>query len=166
MITDEPYFFDKNNKNIKKILKKQGNKTCRDKIHDETLLSSINKFDFGYVVLENKASIDDKKDNINSKYLLVSFILFRIDFIVNESFMFIDLLCSNINYKENNYGSKLLDLCCDYAKHKKIGFIHLHAINESKLIELYMRYGFTIVAPINNNKGEIKVYLMKKNILE
>jgi hypothetical protein len=96
MITDKPYFFDRRNKDIKKILRKQGNKTCRDIIHDETLLSSINKFDYGYAVLKNKAFIGNNKDNINSKYLLASFILFRIDFANNEPFIFIELICSNI----------------------------------------------------------------------
>lgn len=164
MLTDEPYFFDRKNKDVKKILKKQGNKTCRDIIYDKTLSCAIAKFDFGYAILKNKASICNKKDDTNNKYLLVSFILFKIAYINNNPHIFIDLICSNINYENENHKLKLLNLCCNYAKENKIEFIQLYAINEHKLVEWYMKNGFTIVAPINDNNGKIKVYLMRKNI--
>ena len=160
--TNDPIFFDKHNKNIKKLLKKQGNITCRDKIHDKTLANSIRKFDYGFAIIKNKA-FGENNLNINHKYSLVAYILFRIDYLNNTEYIFIDLVCSNKNHKNEHYGTQLLNLCCDYAKKNNISYIQLHSLNEIRLIEWYMKQGFNIVFPIKLN-DEIKVYLMDKKI--
>jgi hypothetical protein len=37
--------------------------------------------------------------------VVASYILFRIDYINNEPYVFIDLICSNKNYKNEIYGT-------------------------------------------------------------
>lgn len=163
MNVDEPYFIDKHNKDVKKILKKQGNRACRDKIHEKTLLNSIHKFDYGFVILKNKAIIGSIKKNSSDKFLLVSFILFKIDYIDDKKYIFIDLLCSDEKYKKENYGKILLEKCFEYALNNDIDYVQLHALNEVKLIEWYMNNGFSVVSPIKIN-DTIKVYIMEKNL--
>ena len=163
MITDQPYFFDRKTEDIKNILKKQGNKTCKKALQEKALLAAVKKFDFGYAILKNKAAAGNKVNNINDKYLLAAYILFRIDYFNNEPCIYVELICSHKNYKGENYGKMLLDLCIEYGKNNEIFYVQLHSLNEIKLLEWYMANEFSIVAPIKV-KDEIKVYLMERYI--
>lgn len=163
MITDEPYFFDRKNHDIKKILKKQGNMTCRDSIPKEALLSAIHAFDYGYAILKNKAIMGKTIQSINDKYKLVAYVLFRIVYLNGAPSIFIESICSDVNYKNEMHGKILLNLCIQYGKDNKINYIELHSLNEIKLIKWYEKYGFNIVRPIKM-KNEIKVYIMELHI--
>ena len=159
MITNEPFLFDKRNRDMKKIIKKQGNNVCRNKINKKALHNILYKFDYGYAILNEKANIGKKIIDANDKYKLISYVLFRINYIGDKQCIFIELICSDDKYKDKQYGTKMIELCKKYAVENNIKYIQLHSLNELKLLKWYEQNGFNIIVPIKL-ENETKAYLM------
>lgn len=130
-----PYFFDRSNNNMKKILREQRNTTCEEAICDGAINSAIIGFNYGYAILSKNSNKNEK-----NKYILNAFILFHIKYTrnINFQYVFIEMISSNIDHRKN-----LLDLCIQYCKKFEITYVYLYISNAPETVAWYENFGFT-----------------------
>ena len=153
-----PDLFSASDSNMKKLIRKQGVVVCRDKIYASTLHASLEKFDYGFAFVTNKAQIGQKLYRMENRYHLDGFVLLES---IDEYELRIHLLCVDESHRGDGY--ILMKHVFDYAKDNDYLSITLHALPEDHLIKWYETLGFTIVNNLYKD-GELKVVAMSTQV--
>lgn len=153
-----PELISSDNKNIKRILRKQGPDICRGRIYKSTLDSAIEKFDYGFVYMVQKAQLGQSLLKVENRYNVNGFLLMEG---LGEYELRIHLIC--VTESSKGLGMLLMQQAIQFAKENDYANITLYSLPESSLVNWYQQFGFTIINEIMKG-GEIKVYLMSMNI--
>jgi hypothetical protein len=160
---DDYIYFDKSHKDYKLIIKliiEQGNIICRGEFDNSVIKNSIEKLEYGYIHIQQKAQIGQMK-NKKKEFIGYSFIICT----KKMDIPFITLICARQNTKD---GVKLLQLVEEKSINEGYKYIALHSIIEINLINWYKKQGFVIEDEIfidYYDKKKPKVYLMSKKLL-
>jgi hypothetical protein len=153
-------YFDKSHKDYKFIIKliiEQGNIICRGEFDNSVIRNSIEKLEYGYIHILQKAQIKKKE----KEFIGYSFIICT----KKLDIPFITLICARPNIKD---GTKLIQLVEEKSIKEGYKYIALHSIIETNLINWYKKQGFIIEDEIfidYYDKKKPKVYLMSKKLV-
>lgn len=159
---NHPYFFDKEDTLIKKIIKEQGYSSCRDNFTIDYINWCLQNFTYGYVNLGTKASVGRAKREISDKYFLRGYIMF-----VHDSYhKTIEgrIFCVMKNYKNQNIGLDLLNSVKNFGCCNGATFWRIKSLPFPKLIDYYLQYGFTKSHEVFEKNGSLKVQEMYMNL--
>lgn len=151
-----PRFISSSDNDIKKLLRKQGAMICRDYIYPEIIESSIEKFDYGFVLIIEKARVGQSMLRLENRFRIYGFVLTEA---LDEFEVRIHLICVDDAHKGE--GTILMRSVLQYAQENDYVRITLHALPDPKLVEWYQTFGFVITDEIYKS-GELKVYTMTK----
>ena len=142
-------------KNIKELIKKQGEKTCNDQLSVQTISDKLSSFTFGWVTGTLKAQLGRRSiKNIT----LTSFVLCTYTQIEPE-YLTIEIICSSIKT-----GTFLMELVQEKARSMNIKRLQVYSLAITGLKRWYESIGFVYVSTIDLKPGVPKVYRMIKNI--
>lgn len=143
LLSEEPVFFDKEDPNFplfKKIIKKQGEVTCRDQFDKGYINSCLNKFTHGFILLGSNLSgkiITSSAD----RYYLRGYVLFEYDArlaMVNGK-----IICAIKNVDpERRIGKILLDSVHQFILEKRVETWRIFSLPFPKLVSYYESIGF------------------------
>lgn len=151
-----PKFISSSDNGIKRLLRKQGTMICRDYIYPEIIETSIEKFDYGFVLMIEKARVGQTMLRLENRLQIYGFVLTEA---LDEFEVRIHLICVDDNHKGE--GAILMQSVLQYAKENDYVRITLHALPDPKLVEWYQSFGFVITDEIYKS-GQLKVYAMTK----
>lgn len=162
-LLNKPYFFDKNDKFVKLLIKEQGFNCCREELPREHILWCLQNFSYGYAIIGKIISGKSSRGK-SSSYLLKAYILFLANPISN----IIEgrVLCSKECYRQYNYGVTLLDCVKQYGENSGFVRFDIQALPFEKLLKFYTNYGFIRGNNIHDRKGQIKVIEMSMQLIE
>ena len=145
-------------KQIREMIKKQGDRACQNQLSIETISENASTFTFGWIYISPKAQIGRRSiKSFNDKY--TSFLLCLYTPLKPE-YLTISLVCSI-----NHSGKLLMDVAEARAKEMGIKGIELQAIPNDKLIKWYKSLGYVYINTIYLNNSTIpKVYCMIKRL--
>lgn len=160
---NKPYFFDKNDKFIKLLIKEQGFSCCREELPREHILWCIQNFSYGYAIVGKIVSGKSYRSK-SSQYLLKAYILF----LTNPMSNTIEgrILCSKECYKSENYGVILLDCVKTYGERSGFVRFDIQALPFERLLRFYTKFGFVRGETILDKKGNAKVIEMSMQLTE
>ena len=144
-------------KQIREMIKKQGDRACQNQLSIETI--SENAFTFGWIYISPKAQIGRRSiKSSNDKH--TSFLLCLYTSLKPE-YLTINLVCSI-----NHLSKLLMDTAENRAKEMGIKGIELQAIPNDKLIKWYKSLGYVYINTIYLKSASVvpKVYCMIKRL--
>lgn len=145
-------------KQIRELIKKQGNQVCQNKIYIETISENVSNFKFGWISVLQKAQLGRRSiKSINDKFTLLSFILCHYTEHKPE-YLKIELDCAS-----NKSGKMLMGIAEDKARQMNIKGIEIYALPHS--IKWYNSLGYIYIETIYlNNNVTPKIYTMFKKL--
>ncbi|MNP61417.1 Acetyltransferase (GNAT) family protein [compost metagenome] len=78
--------------------------------------------------------------------------------------MEIDILWVHVDYREQGYGKKLLEEAEKISREKNCSFIKLNTFS-FQAPDFYKKYGYKIIAVIENAPNDYKHYYLLKELL-
>lgn len=164
LLSDEPIFFDREDPNFplfKKIIKKQGETTCRDKFDKEYISSCLNKFTHGFILLGSNLNgrlITSSSD----RYYLRGYVLFEYD--SRLSMVNGKIICAIKSANpEKKIGKTLLFSVYQFILEKRVETWRIFSLPSPKLVTYYENFGFQKYDTIYV-RGKAKVIEMKIKI--
>ena len=146
-------------KDLREIIKKQGDKTCNYKINTGAIVAAATNFNFGWISAIKKAQIGRRSiKNFNDQHTLRAFILCVVNPQIPNTLK-IDIVCST-----NKSGKFLISLAEDKAKSMNITNLILFALPNPRLVEWYKSLGFELLTDIDSVSDPYKLYLMQKRL--
>ena len=146
-------------KDIKELIKKQGETTCKNLISIQTISEKVSGFTFGYTCSLKKAQIGRRSiKNVNDHFILKSFILCNHNPNAPDQIT-IELICSI-----NKTGKLLMELVEEKARNMNIKRIYLYSLAILPLKKWYESLGYTCFTTIFISENIPKVYSMVKYI--
>lgn len=142
-----PLIFTQKNEYIKDIIKEQGVLCCRNTISKEYILTCLKYFNYGFVILGERASFNQSYGNESRRYLLKGFTLFYYN-------KFGSAVVDKILYGADEYlGVKyqLLESVYNFIYEKKVKIWIIFSSPLNKSIEFYEDLGFSQVRMIYKN---------------
>jgi ribosomal protein S18 acetylase RimI-like enzyme len=153
-----PTLSSADDKNIKRLLRKQGVDICRDQIYESTLNLSLDKFDYGFAFMIQKAHFGRSSLKIEDRYRINGFVLMEG---LGEYELRVHLICVDSNHK--GLGNILMQQVIQFADENSYSKVTLYSLPSPSLVDWYQQFGFTVIDRVIKN-GEIKVYLMSLSI--
>jgi len=154
------YFERKTPNTVEKLIKKQGDDICHNKIGTDYIKDRLKDYDFGFTRTSNKAQIGQRRTRQTEQHTY-SFVLCKIieDPYIKE--IDISLICSRPTSKD---GKLLMELVENKAKQMKYQRLSLVAVGNTRLLHWYESLGFILISekPIINS--DYNAYSMRKNI--
>ena len=157
---NEAIFIDQEHehiKTIKDIIKEQGANVCRNEMDQSYIIECLKTFDYGYVILGNRASIGQKQRGSSQKYVLKGYVLFKYD--ERLSLLTGKILCGSDGYR--GVGRQLLECVADFIFDKRVQTWTIYSLPDEKLIKYYEYMGFSVIDILYRN-GKKKVYEMRR----
>jgi ribosomal protein S18 acetylase RimI-like enzyme len=154
----EPHLVTSDDKHIKRLLRKQGTSICRTQITQSLIESSIEKFDYGFVFMTQKAMMGQSMLKLENRFKISGFVLMGG---IDEIELHIHLICVDENQKGD--GTILMNSALKFATDNDYLRVTLYALPEPSLVIWYRSFGFQVVDEIYKN-GQLKVYAMTKVI--
>jgi len=145
-------------KDIRELIKKQGDKTCKNEV-SLNFSEKVSNFTFGWIYILPKAQLGRRSiKNVNDKFTLLGFILCNYSpFLPHE--MFIEIVCS-----VNKSGKLLMELAEEKARTMNIKKIELYSLPNTKLKNWYESLGYVHIRTIDLMTDVPKVFVMVKLI--
>ena len=163
LITDEPIFIDQDNENIKiikDIIKEQGVTVCRNEIDQTYIVECLKTFDYGYVILGNRASIGQALKGKSKKYVLKGYVLFKYE--ERISTVTGKILCGSDGYR--GIGRILLECVLEFITERKVQTWTIYSLPFENLVKYYEEIGFRVMNIIYRN-GKKKCYEMRRDFI-
>ena len=163
LITDEPIFIDQDNENIKinkDIIKEQGVTVCRDEIDQNYIVECLKTFDYGYVILGNRASIGQALKGKSKKYVLKGYVLFKYE--ERISTVTGKILCGSDGYR--GIGRILLECVLEFITEREVQTWTIYSLPFENLVKYYEEIGFRVMNIIYRN-GKKKCYEMRRDFI-
>jgi GNAT superfamily N-acetyltransferase len=149
-----PTLISSDDKNMKKLIQKQGERVCRNEISQDILSNAIQKFDYGFAFVIERAQIGQNRLRIENRLKVSGFALMEE---IDKNELHLHLICVETEHKGD--GSILINHVIQYAKDNDYLIISLNALPEKKLVTWYELHGFRVYLPIYKGE-ELKVYKM------
>jgi hypothetical protein len=147
-------------KQIKDLIKKQGDKACQNQLSIESISESVSKFTFGWVSVLQKAQLGRRSiKSLTDRYTLLSFILCHYTPLIPEQIT-IELVCST-----TRSGKLMMELAEERARTLNIKRINLYSLSNDKLKRWYESLGYVYVNTIYLQPGVPKIYVMIKPLM-
>ena len=154
----EPRFFDHSDKDMKRLIKYQGDRVCRQRIYNSVLLDSLSCFRAGYAFVLPKARIGQSTRRVEDRVVLYGFVLLQV---VGGYDLHVNLICVDESYR--GAGNILMDKVFEYAVEHELTRVTLHSLPDERLVLWYKSLGFLISESLYKD-GELKVHYMTRSV--
>ena len=155
-------YFERNIPNsIEKLIKKQGDDICHNKIGTDYIKDRLKDYTFGFARISNKAKIGQQMRTRQTEQHTFSFVLCRI---VNDPYIreiSISLVCSRPTSKD---GIQLMELVENKAREMRFQKLSLVAVGNARLLHWYQAQGFRKTSDEPIPDSIYKMYSMSKDI--
>jgi len=144
-------------KQIRELIKKQGDKVCKESISVESISKNASTFTFGWISVLQKAQLGRRSvKSLNDRFTLLSFVLCHYTPDTPDQ-VTIEIICST-----NKSGKLLMELAEQKSISMGIKRIYLNCLDNNNLKRWYESLGYKHFTTIYSRQGVPKVYSMVK----
>lgn len=146
-------------RDLKNLIKEQGEIVCQDEISINVIKNETSEFDFGYISYGVKAKAGMKSSSrFSDSYILDGFIICSL---IDDDEAVINLVCSR---KTSKIGKELVEAAEYYLREIGITRVILYSLPNTKLKHWYETLNYKHITDIIFSNEQTKVHVMKKKL--